>query len=370
MTPLRLPSATLPGVSLLPLVLTGCFWITEAERDARWDLDGDGVERPDDCNDSDPELTGLVTFFADNDGDGYGDPLQSTEACGAPTGFVTNAEDCDDTRPEAKPGAPEECNDVDDDCDGLVDEDAAVVPYYPDVDGDLAGDADAEPVYDCRRPPGYVSRADDCDDLDDTIGPLADEICNGRDDDCDDKVDLDDPDLDDEDATWYRDDDGDQYGVLSDRLVTCDPPKGWAPVGGDCRDDLDEVNPGADEICNDRDDDCDDATDEDAIDAVRYFADADGDGFGDIGQPVDACEQPVGTVTNGSDCDDSNRFGYPGADEICDNGKNDDCDDDTEVDEKECVELDTAHTADSGTTTTKLTTAGTADTTSTADTGP
>jgi len=363
----RRSSATLPGVSLLPLVLAGCFWISEAERDARWDLDGDGVERPEDCDDGDPDRAAEATYYADADGDGFGDQLQSTTSCGRPQGFVDNGDDCDDTSAQVAPGAVEQCNDIDDDCDGLVDEEAAEVAYYPDVDEDGAGDANAEPVYDCRRPAGYVSRADDCDDRDPEIGPLADEVCNGYDDDCDELVDLDDPDLPDSEATWYRDEDGDGFGIDTDTLVTCDPPEGWSAVGGDCRDDDDEVNPAADERCNDVDDDCDDETDEDAIDAIRYFVDDDGDGFGDLSQPVDACSQPPGTAGNGSDCDDDNPLGYPGAPEVCDNGLNDDCTEDMEVDEKDCVVLDTSDTSDtSDTATPSGTTSGSP---STADTG-
>jgi len=344
----RRASAMLRDVRFLPLLLSGCFWISEAERDARWDLDGDGVERPDDCNDSDADIQELATFYADTDGDGFGDSLTSTEACGQPSGFVTNDDDCDDTTAAVAPGAAETCNDLDDDCDGLIDEDAAEVAYYPDVDDDGAGDATADPIYDCRGPAGYVTRANDCDDRNPDVGPLADEVCNGTDDDCDGMVDLDDPDLDEADATWYRDDDGDLFGVDGDTLVTCDPPKGWVAAAGDCRDDLPDVNPAADETCNGLDDDCDDEADEDAVDAVRYFADDDGDGFGDLSQPIDACVQPKGTVTNGGDCDDDNPLGYPGAPEVCDNGLNDDCDDDQDVDEKDCVVLDTAPTGDTG----------------------
>ncbi len=354
-------AATLRNVTWLPLLLAGCFWISEADRDARFDLDGDGVLRPDDCDDNDAERSMLANYYADLDGDGFGDPSQQIEACQPPQGHVANPDDCDDDRPDAFPGAAEQCNSVDDDCDGLVDEDAAVVPYYPDVDEDGAGDADAEPRYDCRRPAGYVSRNDDCDDRNPDVGPLAVEICNEIDDDCDDKIDLDDPDLDEDDATWYGDGDGDGFGTTASTLVTCDPPTGWAPIAGDCADNDPDVNPDADERCNGEDDDCDLLADEDAIDAGRYYVDNDEDGYGDVSQPIDSCTQPPGTVTNASDCDDTNPLGYNGADEICDNGLNDDCNEDAEVDEKDCVPAP-VDTSSTGSTATTGSTASTGDT--------
>jgi hypothetical protein len=357
-------------VTWLTLVLAGCFWISEADRTARFDLDGDGVLRPDDCDDDDPTLSAVADYYADADGDGFGDPATATAACAPPEGYVADATDCDDSRADAFPGAPEQCNTADDDCDGLVDEDAAVVPYYPDADNDGAGDADAQPLYDCRRPAGYVSRNDDCDDLDPDISPLADEVCNGEDDDCDGDIDLDDPDLDEADATWYRDGDGDGVGDSSNTLVSCEPPDGYADEGGDCRDDDPDIYPGADERCNGLDDDCDLLADEDAVDAGRWYVDADEDGFGDVSQPIDSCFQPPGTVSNAGDCDDDNPLGYPGAPEICGNGLNDDCDDDNEVDEADCVPppVDTSDTSDTGSVAGGTGSTGT--TGSTGDTGP
>ena len=64
-----------------------------------------------------------VTFYADTDGDGYGDPERTVAACEMPSGYVDNAEDCDDSDEFVRPGAEELCADgVDDDCDGRVDE--------------------------------------------------------------------------------------------------------------------------------------------------------------------------------------------------------------------------------------------------------
>ena len=93
----------------------------------------------------------------------------------------------------------------------------------------------------------------------------------------------------------------------------------------DC-DDLDPaVFPGAEELCNGVDDDCDDATDEDPADAATWYGDADGDGFGDPDDERPACEQPSDAVEDASDCDDGDGDIHPDADEICD-GLDNDCD--------------------------------------------
>lgn len=55
----------------------------------------------------------------------------------------------------------------------------------------------------------------------------------------------------------------------------------------------------------------------------EFFADADGDGFGDRATPVRDCVQPPATVTNADDCDDSERYAFPGSREVCDGIDND-----------------------------------------------
>ncbi|OLY93311.1 Por secretion system C-terminal sorting domain-containing protein [Cnuella takakiae] len=67
--------------------------------------------------------TSPATFYRDGDGDGFGTPAYSIQACSAPAGFVSNHLDCNDAAPSIKPGAVEICgNGVDDNCNGLVDE--------------------------------------------------------------------------------------------------------------------------------------------------------------------------------------------------------------------------------------------------------
>ncbi|MBT6129512.1 MAG: hypothetical protein HOH55_05370 [Candidatus Marinimicrobia bacterium] len=58
-----------------------------------------------------------------------------------------------------------------------------------------------------------------------------------------------------------------------------------------------------------------------------YYLDNDQDGFGDIYNPFQACNQPSGYEISSSDCNDSNAAIYPGATEIIDNADND-CDGD------------------------------------------
>jgi hypothetical protein len=62
------------------------------------------------------------TYYADDDGDGYGDPDDSIVACSAPAGYVSDKTDCDDANAAVNPGANEVCNGIDDDCDGQIDE--------------------------------------------------------------------------------------------------------------------------------------------------------------------------------------------------------------------------------------------------------
>jgi hypothetical protein len=175
------------------LVLTGsCFYVSEDERRARFDLDGDGALRPDDCDDADPTLAALTVWYADADGDGFGDPDTVEAACGAPPGFVADATDCDDTSAASHPGAPEVCDGLDDDCDELTDEDLGEFSWWPDADDDGFGDAGADPVESCQILDGYVIAADgdDCDDGDPDVNPDATEVCgNAVDEDCDQQLD-------------------------------------------------------------------------------------------------------------------------------------------------------------------------------------
>jgi hypothetical protein len=78
-------------------------------------------ERDEDCDGTVDEDASGVAWFADSDGDGHGDPAISVDACGAPSGYVASADDCDDTDASVNPDAAEVCNAVDDDCDAEID---------------------------------------------------------------------------------------------------------------------------------------------------------------------------------------------------------------------------------------------------------
>jgi hypothetical protein len=302
----------------------------------------------DDCDGSADEGV-LLTFWFDADTDGYGNVAASTSACSAPSGWVANNNDCDDTEPAVNPGAREYCNAVDDDCDALVDEDEALdaVPWYRDLDGDRFGDA-ANVLAACAAPAGYVADNDDCNDFNVAINPDGVESCNGLDDDCDGTRDEDTPCFDD-DRDGYTElagdcDDANPFTwpgapELGDGLDNdCDGDidegtdgfdddgDGFSEATGDCDDTDVLAYPGADEVCDGADNDCDLIVDEDdAVDAELWFLDDDGDGHGDAAELLVACDAPFAYVALDDDCDDRDPDVFPGQIETC-NGVDDDCD--------------------------------------------
>ncbi len=95
--------------------------------------------------------------------------------------------------------------------------------------------------------------------------------------------------------------------------------------GSDCDDDDKDVNPLADEVCDGKDNDCDGDVDLDAVDGTTWYADEDGDGFGDLTVKQNACDQVEGWVEDSTDCDDTSDQAFPGGTEVCD-GLDNDCD--------------------------------------------
>lgn len=308
--------------------------------------DADANVNPDadeQCNDLDDDCDGEIdesgssgeaTWYTDGDDDGFGDSATASVTCDGLSDAVSVGGDCDDANAAIHPDADEICNDVDDNCDGAIDEDGAIdaPTYYRDLDDDTFGDAD-ESWATCDAPSGgWVLDDGDCDDLDDDIHPDAEELCDGDDNDCDDEVDESDST---DAATWYPDADGDTYGVTTGWVLSCTAPEGFISRSGDCDDDDDLVNPDATELCDGVDNDCDSAIDEsDAEDASVWYWDGDEDDYGHPDVSVTACTAPLGYLSTGGDCDDSDEDVFPGATEVC-NGHDDDCDE--EIDESGAV---------------------------------
>ncbi|MCB9611400.1 MAG: hypothetical protein H6721_09040 [Sandaracinus sp.] len=288
------------------------------------DADGDGAAAiacgGTDCDDTNADVGPEATEVCDPDGvdedcdpatvgerDADGDGVIDAACCnGASCGA-----DCDDSRSDTRPGATEACNERDDDCDGSVDEGLVLERYWPDADRDGFGDPDGESVMACARPDGYSLDDLDCDDGDVDVSPVAAERCNGVDDDCDGTPD----DL--EGNVFYRDADGDGWGVATDvtTLDGCEPPTGYVGRVGDCDDARASTNPSATEVCNGVDDDCSSL---EAPGGPATNEDADGD-----------MHAPLAAACTGGfpkdDCDDTRPTVHLGAVEIC-SGLDEDCD--------------------------------------------
>ncbi|MFN4257296.1 MAG: MopE-related protein, partial [Saprospiraceae bacterium] len=157
--------------------------------------------------------TPAATYYADADGDTYGNAAVSQMSCTPISGYVTNDDDCDDTNANINPGATEICNNIDDDCDTIID----------DVPGGCGGSPDADMD-------GYTIAQGDCDDNNPDINPGEIEICNGVDDDCDTQTDEG------VQLTFYADADGDTYGDAGSTAQACTAPTGFVANDDDCDD--------------------------------------------------------------------------------------------------------------------------------------
>jgi len=130
----------------------------------------------------------ILVYYADTDGDGYGDRDSTESACQPSAGFVIDSTDCNDQSSAVYPGNTEICNYIDDDCDAVTDE-GLLLNFYRDNDGDGFGESLQDTAV-CTAPSGYVSVSGDCDDQDALIYPDAQENCgNGKDDNCNGQID-------------------------------------------------------------------------------------------------------------------------------------------------------------------------------------
>jgi Putative metal-binding motif len=127
-------------------------------------------------------------WYADADADGFGDPSDTVVSSTAPSGFVADSTDCDDSSSAINPAATEVAgNGIDEDCDG---EDLGFLStWYLDADADTYGDP-AAAVQAVDAPSGYVAQGGDCDDSDSGTNPAATEVVgDAKDNDCDGSVD-------------------------------------------------------------------------------------------------------------------------------------------------------------------------------------
>ncbi len=355
------------------LSCSGCIFISDEHAADRLDVDEDGVVHTLDCDDNDASVGEPYHWYADLDGDTFGDPENSTQSCDPPSGYVDDASDCDDTDASAHPGAiwyidadgdgygeepsiercervegfttvsgdcddgdaevhpdaEERCNESDDNCDGDVDEGVTPPTWYADADGDGYG-LDAESVEACDQPDGHAAESGDCDEEDVAINPGADEVCDEIDNDCDALIDDEDESLVGA-PTWYTDADEDGYGDPDSEVSACLWPEGLIEDSSDCDDSDPDISPDAAEICDDDDvdEDCDglaDNEDSEASGESTWYSDGDGDGYGDVESTTQACDPPSGYTEDATDCDDDSASVSPAESEICGDGLDNDCD--------------------------------------------
>jgi alpha-tubulin suppressor-like RCC1 family protein len=252
--------------------------------------------------------------------------------------------DCDDADDQRNPNGTETCDASIEDS-ATRDEDCDDSTIGPDADGD--GFVEEGCSNDLRLQPTSLAlgvltnRGQDCDDRSARNHPGAEERCDNKDNDCDgdvDEVGTPTPDA----HKFYRDEDGDQYGVTDDFILTkCpNPPDGYAFLHGDCEDDDRLVSPAREERCNGKDDDCDedrtidkpyeegDLLFDEPFDGVTTFTCEGEDGWAVAECPADrddcndnyrdACETRLTTLCDCRECGNTCSFscGEAGCEEI------------------------------------------------------
>ncbi|MBI5369641.1 FG-GAP repeat protein [Candidatus Uhrbacteria bacterium] len=139
---------------------------------------------------------------------------------------------------------------------------------------------------------------------------------------------------------FWHDLDGDGFGA-GEPVQGCKLEQGLSDKAGDCNDGNPKVHPGAAEVCNLIDDNCNDQVDEGFV--SRWYRDKDNDGYGNPNDHMDDCGKPNGYVDNALDCNDESSAVKPGAAEVCDDGIDQNCDgvtDNAEQATLQCVDAD------------------------------
>ncbi len=311
------------------------------------------------CNGFDENCDGeidegvILTFYRDQDSDGFGTLRETTTGCELPAGYSMNSTDCDDLVINVHPAATEVCDGlIDHDCDGVVDNGCdCALGETRDCGATVPGSD--PPVFLTAGPcePG-IQRCAGGTWADSCVGAVypEGEICDLIDNDCDGEID--------DSAAgghiYYLDADSDGYGRLDAPIEACSPPIGYTENSTDCDDEDASVHPGAREVCDGIDSDCNgffDGGGED--DDGDGYADADCVGGDDCDDEdvtinpgvVDLCDGIdndcnglfdgpgedddgdgyVDTICGGDDCDDDDAAVHPGSTEVCD-GADNDCD--------------------------------------------
>lgn len=188
--------------------------------------------------------------------------------------------------------------------------------WYRDFDSDNYGDP-LVTTSSSSQPAGFVADNTDCDDTDNTVFPGADEICDGKDNNCNNLTDeglL---------TTYYADTDNDTFGDPNNSIDACTLPNGYVTNDNDCDDNDGNNFPGNTEVCDGQDNNCNGMIDENGL--TTFYADLDNDNYGDPNVSIDACFAPLGFVLDNSDCDDNDSNNFPGNTEVCD-GQDNNCD--------------------------------------------